>query len=191
MTVYRADRYASRGNLVNGGHGFMPSAALAQSASRSAGNMSNNSVLTSGKQSFQLIYLPAKALTSITVISGTQALVGGSNQWFSIYDINRHLLAITADDTSTAWGAGTAKTLAITGGYTPPYDALYYIGVMVNAGTVPQLIGPTLTTGALTSIAPALCGYDNTNTGLTNPASAPAAAAAFTATTSTFYCYVS
>jgi hypothetical protein len=59
-----------------------------------------------------------------------------------------------------------------------PSTGLYYVGINVTAATVPSL-GGVGTSGASTGLAPKLVCFDNTNTGLTNPASAPATAAPF------------
>lgn len=118
-------------------------------------------------------------VTSITFVSGTTALATGVNQWFALFDSSRALLRQTTDDTSTAWAASTAKTLNLTSTFTTTYSGLHYLGIMVNATTVPTLTG---TTGVaqVNGIAPILCGASTT--GLTTTAPNPAAAIANQAT---------
>lgn len=170
---------------------LLPAGAQAATFSR-ASRLDSVSVLTSGQQSFHLIYLEAGTpVTSITFVSGSQAAVTPTAQWFSLYDASRNKLAVTADDTTTAWGSASAKPLTVAGGpYIVPVSANYYLGIMVAAATVPNLLGPSSSAG-VTSIPPIVCGRDGTNTGLTTPATAPATAAALTTIGAAAYAYVS
>ena len=170
--------------------GFRPTAALAHSIPRSS-NMGSLSPLTSGRETLQLIWLEAGTLVSnITWVSWTQAAVTPTNQWFSLRSAARALLGITADATTAAWGASTAKTLALASPYTVPTTGHYYVGLMVAAGTVPSIIGSG-GSGVISALPPITCGSDATNTGLTTPASAPATSAALTAFSGVLYTYVS
>jgi len=57
-------------------------------------------------------------INNITFVSGATAAGTPLNQWFALYDGSTlKKLAVTADDTTTAWAANAAKTLAISGGY--------------------------------------------------------------------------
>lgn len=167
-----------------------PTAALAQSIPRWAVNNTSSTVLVSGRQQFYRIWLTTGTVNSITFVSGAAGATTPTNQWFSIYDANRNKLAVTADDTTTAWGASSAKTLTISGGYTISTEGDYYIGIMVAATTVPQL-AIAASAGSIAVFAPVIAGSDNTNTGLTTPATAPAIAAALSSAGSIAYCYVS
>jgi hypothetical protein len=162
--------------------------AVAESFSRLGASITNlgSTVLTSGQQLFVGIpMITGQVVTAITFVSGTTALAGGSNQWFSLYDATHAKLQVTSDDTSTAWAANTAKTLTLASPYTIPSDGIYYAGIMVNATTVPSLLGVG-STAVITALAPQLTVKDSANTGLTNPASAPAFA---TFGTTGSYCY--
>ena len=128
-------------------------------------------------------------VSSITFVSRTTALVAGTNQWFGLFSDALVPLRLTADDTSTAWAASTAKTLALTSPFVTTYSGLYYLGVCVVAGTVPSLIGAQATTSLLAGIAPKPNG--TSTTGLTDPASCPNPVAALTQTVSTPYAYIS
>lgn len=173
---------------------YMPTAAIAQTCARSDATSNALTGLSTGRLSFCLIYLPAGTINSITVMSGGTAMVTPSNQWFALYSTARAKLAVTNDDTTTAWSTNTTKTLSISGGYTVAVEGLYYLGVMVAASTVPTLAGFVSGNGnaAIATLPPIVAGHDATNTGLTTPATAPTTAAALTANAqASFYAYVS
>jgi hypothetical protein len=135
---------------------------------------------TSGTLRLDAVWLPAGLLvSSIAYFAGTTALGTGSNQWFALFDRNRNLLAITADDTDTAWGANAAKRLALTTPYRTPAAGLYYVGLCVVASTMPTLAGVvTVATG------PRNIGFvsgGNSTASLTDPASCTTPADAITA----------
>ena len=148
----------------------------------------NISALTSAQLTFAAVWLPIQtAISNITFVSGATALATGVNQWFCLYDQNLNKLGVTADDTSNAWAANAAKTLAFASAVETTYSGLFYVGCMVKATTVPTLAGGTLQAG-VAGLAPKLAG---TSTGsLTNPASAPATATALTALNALVYAYV-
>ncbi|MFI7240117.1 right-handed parallel beta-helix repeat-containing protein [Streptomyces cyaneofuscatus] len=142
---------------------------------------------TSGVLYLVPIWLPAGLVVSnIAFVSGTNAAVTPTNYWFSLHDSNRVALARTADQGAAAWAANTVKSLAIaqsTAGsassYTTPYRGLYYLGVMITATTLPNLIGE----GAVPAVSAAAPGLGPTNTGQTAPPTVTAGAftaAAFT-----------
>lgn len=136
----------------------------------------NVAALSTGRLTLQAIWLTAgMVITSISFASATTALGTGTNQLFGLFDVNRNLLAVTNNDTSTAWAANTVKTLNLTAQYTVPYTGFYYIGVMVAATTVPTLKGHTaFTASQLHGAAPIIGGTSSTGltTALPNPAAA-------------------
>lgn len=85
-------------------------------------------------------------VSNITFQSGATAAGTPTNWWFAFYDdaATPNLLAQTADQTSTAWAANTAKTLALTTSQRISRAGVYYAAVMVKATTVPTLIGASL-----------------------------------------------
>lgn len=173
------------------GSSFLPTAALHQTVPRHA-LLGNATTLSTGRMTLVRITLPAGTVVSnITFVSATTALGTGTHQWFALYDANRALLAVTANDTSTAWSANTAKTLAIASPYTITTTGDYYLGINVTASTVPTLLGVIHSNSVAINLPPIVCGYDGTNTGLTTPAGAPATAAALTALAVIPYAYVS
>lgn len=155
--------------------------------------LANATALLSGRLTLGTIGLRAgDVIRTATFLSATTALATGTNQWFALFDANRNRVAITNDDTSTAWAANTAKTLTFATPYEVPDTGLYYLGIMVAATTVPTLagIGHLAGPGAvIANLPPIQCG--SADTGLTNPASCPAQATTLTALAVVPYAYVS
>lgn len=156
----------------------MPTGAVAETHSRTSRSDNNQTVIISGRMSLTLIRIPkGKVVSNITFVSGSTAATAPTHQWFCIYDKNRNKLAVTVDDGATAWAANTPKTLALSAPWTCPADDYYYVGVVVVATTVPNFSGATLALG-LSGIAPVIA--SSTDSGLTDPASAPAICATLT-----------
>lgn len=161
---------------------FLSDSALAATLPRVGTVLSNAVTLTSGRLHLAAIHLEADDVVStITFWSGTTAIATGSNQWFGLFDRARTKLAVTADDSNTAWAANSAKTLTLATPHRATYSGLHYVGICVVAATPPTLTGITNNTagGTIGALAPAING--SADTGLTTPASCPAAAAALTA----------
>jgi hypothetical protein len=62
----------------------------------------------------------------------------GGDWWFALYDSTKTLIAQTADQGATAWGANSNKTLALVGGpftISSAQAGWGYVAVMVNSGT--------------------------------------------------------
>lgn len=167
----------------------LPTNGVAQTFDRNVAASDLTGGLSTGRLNMVGIYLRAgQAVSNITFVAGSTALSSGSNQWFSLWSSARAKLGVTADDTNTAWAANTAKTLAMASPYVVPASGLYYLGITVVATTVPTLRGVLGGNAVIFGIAPILAG--TSDTGLTNPASAPATAAALTASTAMPYAYV-
>jgi hypothetical protein len=147
----------------------------------------NTAVLSSGRLSLQAIYIPAGTLiNSISFWSATTAGATLTNQLFGLYDNNRNLLATSVNNTNTAWAANSRKTLALTAPFTTTYSGLYYLAIMVTAGTVPTLKGNTAKTGGqLNAGEPSMGGTSNTGLTTALPATANAPG---TVTTSVWGC---
>lgn len=117
-------------------------------------NEANMSMLSTQRVSLTPITLPIGAVISnITFFSGGTALSSGNHQYFGLYDSTRTRLAVTADDTSTAWAARTKKTLALTSPYTVTATGLYYVAILVDATTVPTIVGDQHPTNELQQAA--------------------------------------
>jgi hypothetical protein len=168
----------------------MPTGAILESVPRSSSTLSNTGALSSGRLGLYAVYLTAgQTITSITFLSNATPLAVGTNQWFGIFTDVRAIARLTADDTSTAWAATALKTLALSSSYLVPSSGIYYVGIMVAAGTVPTLA--TVNTGVTThgALTPIIGG--TSSTGLTNPASCPDPAGAITASSNRPYFYLS
>lgn len=125
--------------------------------------------LTSGTLLLVGIQLPAgNSVGRICFTSNTTAAGTPVNWWFGLYDSSRVQLAITADQTTTAWAASTSKNLVVAttaagaaSSFVTTYAGLHYLGVMVKATTTPTLAGGTVTTGA-SGQAPIISGMSDT-----------------------------
>lgn len=129
---------------------------------------------TSGTLYLVPIWLPKGLVVSnITFVSGGTAGASLTNQWFTLHNSSRVAVARTADATTAAWAANSAKTLAIaqtTAGsassYTTTYAGLYFLGVMIAGTTPPNLVGEGSLPAAVANTAPA---FGGSNTGQTTP----------------------
>jgi hypothetical protein len=180
---------ATKSNYEAFALGAPPAAAVAQTLNRLA--TGNVTPLVSGREHVTIIWLDAGTVVrSATYFSNTQAAVAPTNQWFALRDPNRVLRAITNDDTTTAWAANVKKTLTFTTPYTVTVSGFHYVTIMVVAGTVPSLSGAN--SAVVINLEPPLGnGSDNTNTGLTTPATAPAVSALYTPQQAVPYAYLS
>ncbi|MCX4661509.1 right-handed parallel beta-helix repeat-containing protein [Streptomyces uncialis] len=142
------------------------------------------------------LWLPRGAVISnIAFVSGATAGAGLTNHWFTLHDRARVALARTADATTAAWAANTAKSLALaqtTAGaassYTTTYSGLHYLGVMVAGTTPPSLLGE----GRCVAQGTVSPGMGGTNTAQTAPPTVTAGAftaAAFAAAPILAYAY--
>jgi hypothetical protein len=157
---------------------YAPTGFLAESIDRNVCAEVNATIPTAAGTLFmQAIYLTAGMVcSSISWFSATTAANGPTHWMFGLYDSSRNLLASTSDQTSTAWGANTIKTVAVGTPYTVPSTGLYYIGMFMTASSaIITSKGHTAKTGGqLAATAPILHGTSNTGltTSLPNPANA-------------------
>jgi hypothetical protein len=136
---------------------------------------------TSGTLYLVPIWLPKGAVISnLGFVSGGTAMVTPTNWWFTLHDRSRVALARTADQLTASWAANTAKSPAIaqtTAGaassYTTTYGGLHYLGVMIKATTVPNLVSEGSVADVLASVSP---GFGGTDTGQTTPPTVTAGA---------------
>jgi hypothetical protein len=130
--------------------------------------LGTSSTPTSGTLYLIPIWLPKGLVVSnITFVSGSTAAGTPTNWWFTLHDSTKKALARTFDQTTTAWAANTVKTLGIqqtTAGnftsYTTTYSGLHYLGVMIKATTVPNLISEGSMPDVVASPSPGLGGTD-------------------------------
>lgn len=162
-----------------------PTGAVAETMPRNT-HMQTTASLTSGRLQLYAVKLYAGQVVTNITFENRGAAVTPTNQWFALYSSARARLALTADDTTTAWGAFGSKTLALTSPYTVVTTGVYYLGICVVAATPPTLAGVDWFSPQ--AVAPILARY--ADTGLTDPASAPATAAVGGATNQGAYAYV-
>ena len=150
----------------------------------------NLAALTTQVMTAAALYLEAgDVVTSLTFCSATTAAGTPTNWWFALYSsaATPALLAQTADQTSTAWAANTAKTVALAAPYTVPTTGIYYAAVMVKATTVPTLLGATVNaTGSAAVVTGQKVLANTSGSGLTD--TAPATIATPTTVGTVPYC---
>ncbi len=89
----------------------------------------------------------------LTFVSGATAADTPTNWWFALYSPAGALIGQTADQTSTAWAANTAKKVALATGYTVPTTGIYRAAVMVKATTPPTLAGVSVRAAVSAAVA--------------------------------------
>ncbi|MFF6829639.1 hypothetical protein [Streptomyces longwoodensis] len=100
--------------------------------------------LTSGVMTSAALYLQdGDTISALTFISAGTAAGSPTNYWFALYSGAGALLAQSADQTSAAWAADTAKTLALSSAVKISKSGIYYAAIAVAATTVPTLVGTT------------------------------------------------
>lgn len=119
----------------------------------SAGDTGQVALVTEVMTSVPIYLHAGDVITNISVRSGATAANTPTNYWLALYSsaATPALLAQTADQTSTAWGANTTKTLALATAQTITESGVYWVGIMVKATAVPTLLGavgaPAIVTG--------------------------------------------
>lgn len=106
--------------------------------------LGDQTALASGVMTAVPIWLESGDLvTNLTFISGATAAGTPTNWWFALYSnaSTPALLAQSADQTSTAWAADTAKTLALATPQRISVSGIYWAAVNVTATTPPTLAG--------------------------------------------------
>lgn len=138
----------------------------------------------SGTVYARLIFLVAGCpVNNLNFWQGSTVETAGTHGWFCLTDLNRKVVAVTADQTgATFFGTANAEvSLATTATYTPAYTGYYWIMActVVSSGNVPNwTCGPALAGNISSGItgAPNICG--TSSTGQTTP---PALAATMAA----------
>lgn len=168
----------------------LPTNAIDETIPRTSATSGSVALGVTGRLSLiGVVELPAgKAVTTVTAMSGTTAMVTPANQWFTLIRVSDlAILGKTADDTTTAWAVSAFKTLTLSAAYTPSANELAYVGVVISAATMPTVTG-VATTSVSNGIAPILVAW--ANSALTNPASL-VTVSALTAVSAFGYAYVS
>lgn len=136
--------------LLNGS----PSGVLRANLRRSecGGNLT---ALATGVMTSAALYLEAgDVVTYLSFCSATTAANTPLNWWFALYSTasTPALLAQTADQTTTAWGANTVMKVALASPYTVVTTGIHYASVMVKATTCPTLLGASLNVNASAAV---------------------------------------
>lgn len=127
----------------------------------------------SGQLYGQAISLMAGDLvTSIAFAVGTTASATVTNTWVALYDSGGNLLR-QSTSAATVLTANTLQSIALSSTYRITTSGLYYICLMVQATTMPTMIGvSTLSTAITGSTLPRPSLTDTTHVGLTTTAPA-------------------
>ena len=128
----------------------------------------------------QDLYLYAIRLVAGQTLSGagfvtsTQAAVTPTHWWLALADSSYICRAVTADQTTTAIGASTWFSVAFAASYTATYSGVYYLGVMLEAGTIPTLCAATAPLAAMVTgtSAPSSLPGGTSSTSQSTPATA-------------------
>jgi len=159
-----------------------PSTFIAESRSRI--RLGTTSTPTSGTLYLVPIHLAAGTVISNISYASNTGITSPTNWWFILLDSSFVGVAVTADQTNTAWGNNTTKTVAIAATqagaastFTTTYTGIHYTGI-VYVGSALTLASEGSLTSALGGVTPM---FGNSNTGQTTPP--VITAGAFTATT--------
>jgi hypothetical protein len=173
-----------------------PTGCLGQTMLRSDASNAAIALGATGTLNLYGVWLYAgQVISNITFVSGTTAASSPTHWWYGLYNSSRVQLATTADQTTTAFGASTAFTLAIAKtaagtatSFTTTYTGWHYVGIAFAASvTVPTLTGVPVT-AAINGIAPILAGTSDTS--VTTPPAFPHTATAITATAGLPFAYL-
>jgi hypothetical protein len=170
---------------------LMPTGTLASTiGDRSLWNESQSIAVASGTMQLDAIKIANNTkITNLNVLVGSTASSGVSHNWMLLADLNRKVLAASADNTATDLTASAVSTYALTTPYTTTYAGLYYVGFMMVAGTTqPTLAGYTQVAATANGLVPKFAGASNT--GATTPLAVGATCTAITASASNFTAYL-
>jgi hypothetical protein len=128
--------------------------------------------VTTGSLSIASIRLAAgQSVTGAGFVTSTVAAITPTHAWLALLDSSYVLRAVTADGLTTAIGASTWFPSAFAAPYTATYTGVYFLGVLITAGTIPTLCGATAPLAAMvtgtSAPAPLLGGVSTTS--LTTP----------------------
>jgi hypothetical protein len=172
---------------------WLPGAAVDDTIARADVTSATAQALTSGTLHLAGgVVLPAGAqVTRVGFVSGSTAGATMTNQWFAIVrQSDLVVLAVTADDTSTAWAANALKELILASPLQLADDTPVYLGCMVAGTTTPNLAGSALSNAVIAGLGGTAKLSGTSTTGQTTPMAAGATAAAVTATAGVPYAFV-
>ncbi|QIJ74384.1 hypothetical protein GU700_07210 [Methylobacterium sp. NI91] len=144
--------------------------------------------LTSGTMLLAGIEIEHGELIATASMLFSSAGVRQTNLWCALFDKDRNLLGATNDLGTSVITAGIPTIFTFVCPIRTLHKGRHYLGVVSVANTPPSFRGRAISPN-VGSLAPALLGYSNT--GLTNPASAPAKAVTMTPTSNMPYAFLS
>lgn len=160
-----------------------PRSALHETFPRQQQSTVTPTTMVSGTLWLTAIEIPSDTnLNGIAFVTGDTAVAAGTHQIFGLYDNDigsssgtpYARLAQTSDDTSAAWAINTIKQLSFSAAYTTLTSGLYYLGLLVTAGTPPNIVANSAMSPTLAALTPTLAGNSSTGqTALPNPCIAP------------------
>jgi hypothetical protein len=121
------------------GRANMPRFGLADSG----GDTGSAPLVTQVMTTVPLFLTAGDVITNLTFHSGQTAAGTPTNYWAALYDAQATpaLLAQSADQTTAAWAAFTAKAFALSAPQTINKTGVYWAALMVKATAVPSLLG--------------------------------------------------
>lgn len=168
--------------------------ALGETIPRSQINTASNNATTGTLFCWALELGAGESIGHLATISGNAGITTPTHWWFCLLDSSLNLLAITADQTSTAWAASTEKSLAIATtkegtatSFVTTYSGLYYFGSLQTASGSTMNFSTFTGIAAVNGLAPILAGTSNTS--LTTPFTFPTTCTALTAVVGVGYAY--
>lgn len=150
--------------------------------------------LANGTLQMTAMYLPANVtIGHLAMCTDGAGISGPTHWWFGLYDSSLNQLAVTADQTSTAWSLNTYKSLAVatiasgaSATFTTTYTGLHYFGVVATwTGSGNTVMAVSQTGVGIISQSPVLCGASDTTQ--TTPPAFPHTATSITPGTLPFY----
>lgn len=165
---------------------LMPDVARFETVPRVRVQDGSRAPFTSGVLYLAAIDLPKGELIPEIGLIPSTAGAGITNLWYSLWDKYLDLLGVTNDNGAGAITPAASKRLTLSAPHRTTCSGLHYLGFVVVGATPFQVRGNT--TDNLLGFAPKLVG--TSTAGLTNPASAPATAAAITGQSIMPYAFV-
>lgn len=135
------------------------------------------------------ILLPANlTFGHFVFVSGTTAASTPTHWWLALANSSRVMLAVTADQTTTAVAASSVFSVAVatiasgaSTTFTTTYSGLHYVAVMFTATTIPTVPGVAPTLGVTTAAGVGVATGSSATTGQTIAPTFPTTFGAITA----------
>jgi hypothetical protein len=123
-----------------------PTGTFRKTMARRQATIDTSALTTQVMLSTAIVLYAGDVVTNLTFVSGATAANTPTNWWFALYSnaATPALIAQTADQTTTAWGANTVMTKALSAPYTVVTTGVYYAAIMVKATTPPSIVGKTV-----------------------------------------------